>query len=51
MKDVYTLEDVMPKDKDLEIGRYFHLNDFLDMLFRGKIKFTKISCFEDGVVK
>lgn len=49
MVNIETLrEEIQKSDEDLEIGRYFHLTEFLDLLFSKKIKFKKISCFNDG---
>lgn len=49
MINIDTLKNSMPKEEEnLEIGRYFHFTEFLDLLFSKRIKFRKISCFNDG---
>ena len=49
MKNIETRNSRIPKEEeDLMIGRYFHFTEFLDLLFSKRIKFRKISSFNDG---
>ena len=49
MLNIETLKKEIPKkEEDLEIGRYFHFIEFLNLIFSKRIMFKKISCFNDG---
>ncbi len=49
MTNIETLENIIPiEEANLEIGRYFHLTDFLNLLFSKRLMLRKIFCFNDG---